>query len=73
MIQHLLNSSSQHIISHTEQTQKDKFIFIQEKKLYDFLEQGLRQRKEFMSKLEEEKKFEEIEEEEKFSEESSSL
>ena len=46
---------------------------MQERKLYEFLEQAMQQKKDFMlTKLEEEKKFEEIEEEEKFSEQMSS-
>jgi len=36
--------------------------------LHDFLEQGIKQKQDFMHKLEEEKKYEEFEEEEKFSE-----
>ena len=44
------------------------FVYSQEKRLHDFLEQGVRQKHDFMHKLEEEKKFDEFEEEEKFSE-----
>ena len=47
------------------------YFYQEEKKIHDFLEQGLKQKQDFMQKLEEEKKSDEIEEEVKFSEESS--
>ena len=51
-----------------ENPQEKNFSFIEEKRLLEFLDQGLQQKKDFMTKLEEEKKEGEIEEEEKFSE-----
>lgn len=51
---------------------KKLFTYKLEKKISDFLEEALKQKQDFMSKMEEEKKFDEIEEEEKFSEEMSS-
>ncbi len=39
-----------------------------ELKIKEFLDEAMKQKQDFMSKMEEEKKFEEIEEEEKFSE-----
>ena len=45
-----------------------QFVYVHEKRLHDFLEQGIKQKHDFMQKLEEEKKHDEFEEEEKFSE-----
>ena len=39
-----------------ENPQEKNFSFIEEKRLLEFLDQGLQQKKDFMTKLEEEKK-----------------
>ncbi|CDW77116.1 e3 ubiquitin-protein ligase ubr4 [Stylonychia lemnae] len=65
-----------HILKYNEQYKDhsdDKTVtYIQEKRLIEFLESGIKKKQDFMQKLEEEKKVEEIEEEEKFSEDMSS-
>ena len=67
MIAACLESSPQNRF--TEEGEKqDKFVFLQEKKLAEFLQQGVEQKTQFLSRIEEEEKNAlEIEEEEKHS------
>mmetsp|Transcript_44130 Transcript_44130/g.42831 ORF Transcript_44130/g.42831 Transcript_44130/m.42831 type:complete len:106 (-) Transcript_44130:314-631(-) len=72
MIYFLVQMNNQHHISNADQNKEKTFSYVQEKKIQDFLEQGLKLKQAFLEKLEEEKKQEEIEEEEKYSEDRSS-
>jgi hypothetical protein len=48
MIHYMLNMSGNHFISHSEGSQDKQFTFIQERRLDEFLEQGLKLKKDFM-------------------------
>jgi hypothetical protein len=66
----LKTNPSGNIISHgTNESEEEKqMVFVQEKRLAEFLKQGVTQRKAFLFKLEEEEKHSESEEEDKRSE-----